>query len=219
MRELALGQLLERGEGLCGVGQGPDEVVEQAAGHAGGEQGVAPGHHPHALDELGGSHVLEHEATRSGAQGGEDVLVDVVGGEDDDPDRAARLHDPPGGRDAVDRGHADVHEHDVRPGLADEGDGLVAVGGLADDLDVVPGVEDHPEAHPYQRLVIDDHHPDGHGTLSLATSAATTVSAATAVSAGSSGRSAWTRNPPWAVGAASSVPPSTVARSCMPMIP
>ena len=37
-----------------------------------------------------GPHVLEHEAARAGAQGGEDVLVDVVRRQHDDPRRAAR---------------------------------------------------------------------------------------------------------------------------------
>ena len=82
----------------------------------------------------------------------------------------------------------------------DQRDRLGAVLGLADHLDVVAGVEDHAEAGPHQRLVVGDHDPDGHG-------------------AASNGRRAWTRYPPWAVGPASSVPPSRAARSRIPISP
>ena len=35
-----------------------------------------------------------------------------------------------------------------------------AVGGLADDLDVVGGAQQHGEATPHERLVVGDRHPD-----------------------------------------------------------
>ena len=39
-------------------------------------------------------------------------------------------------------------------------DGLRAVAGLAHDLDVLLGLEDHRKPGPDQRLVVDEEHPD-----------------------------------------------------------
>src|SRR3712207_9058467 len=53
---------------------------------------------------------------------------------------------PPRGLDPVELGHADVHEHDVGAQAARRVDGLQPVRRLADDLEVLLRVEDHPEA-------------------------------------------------------------------------
>ena len=42
---------------------------------------------------------------------------------------------------------------------------LGAVGGLADDLDVLLGLEDHPEPRADERLVVDDEHADHRARL------------------------------------------------------
>ena len=68
--------------------------------------------------------------------------------------------DATGGGEAVDAGHADVHQHDVGALAARERDRLVAVARLADHLDVVLGVEQGPEAPAHQRLVVGEHDPD-----------------------------------------------------------
>ena len=63
--------------------------------------------------------------------------------------------DLPGRLDAVHPRHADVHQHHVglqRPHLVE---GLQAVPGLADDREVLLGLQDHPEAGAQQRLVVD----------------------------------------------------------------
>ena len=79
-------------------------------------------------------------------------------------ERAGRL-------DAVHDGHLHVHEHDVGPQRARQLDGLGAVGGLADDLEVVLDREDHPEAGPHELLVVDEEHAQasrsGSGTVLL----------------------------------------------------
>ena len=41
-------------------------------------------------------------------------------------------------------------------------DGLLAVGGLADDRDVVLGLEHHPKARAHERLVVGDEDADAH---------------------------------------------------------
>ncbi|MGI9099714.1 MAG: hypothetical protein ACR2H2_14705 [Solirubrobacteraceae bacterium] len=50
-------------------------------------------------------------------------------------------------------------------------DGLLAVGRLADDRDVVLGLEHHPEAGAHQRLVVGDQDADAHRERSGAGSA------------------------------------------------
>ena len=72
-----------------------------------------------------------------------------------------------GGGDAVDARHLHVHEHDVGAQLAGQLDGLGAVPGLADDLDVGLDRQDQPEPGADQRLVVDQEHPQrlSHGSL------------------------------------------------------
>ena len=61
-------------------------------------------------------------------------------------------------------GHPDVHQDDVGHELRRLLDGLGAVGGLADDLDVVLLLEDHLQPPAEQRVVVDDHHAQSLGT-------------------------------------------------------
>ena len=68
---------------------------------------------------------------------------------------------PPRRLDAVHRRHADVHEHHVGPGARAARPPRRRLG-LADHVDVVLRVEDHAEAGPHERLVVDDEDPD-HG--------------------------------------------------------
>ena len=100
---------------------------------------------------------FEEKRRGPGGQGVEDVLVELEGGEDDDPgdlgDLARRL-------DAVDAGHADVHQHHVGSFAADEVDGLLAVGGFARDLHVGLGLDDHAKPRAHERLVVGDRHAD-----------------------------------------------------------
>ena len=112
------------------------------------------------LGELGGPGVLEQETGGSGAQPGEGVLVQVEGGQDEYARARALLGDALGGLDAVHARHAHVHEDDVGvqgPGL---GQGGGAVGGLADDGDVLLGLQHHAEAHAHERLVVGEHDAD-----------------------------------------------------------
>src|SRR3712207_7951118 len=50
---------------------------------AGREEGVARRDRPHGARQLGGLRLLEQEAGRPGAERGEDVLVEVEGGDQD----------------------------------------------------------------------------------------------------------------------------------------
>ena len=68
--------------------------------------------------------------------------------------------DPADGGDAVHVRHEQVHQHHVGLQPAGHRHALGAVGGLADDLDVGLQVEEGPQAHPDDRVVIDEQHPD-----------------------------------------------------------
>ena len=137
----------------------------------------------------------------SGGASFEEVFVEPERGEDEDPHRAevgiggdlACRFEP------VEAGHADVHPYDIGAEGLREGDGLFAVGGFADDVEVVAGVEKSPEPAAHQGLVVGECHPD-HARASRGSRAAT-------------------RKPPAGRGAASRSPPSAVARSRIPSIP
>src|SRR5262245_16384518 len=90
---------------------------------------------------------------------------------------------------------------DVGQVLDGERDACLAVGGLGDDLDVVLGVQEGPEAAADQGLVVDEQDSDHCAGTSAV------------------GRSARTRKPPVARGSAPNVPPRAVTRSRMPMSP
>jgi hypothetical protein len=90
-----------------------------------------------------GGAVLEQEPGRARAQRFVYVFVEVEGGEHEYLwCRLALDGEPLGGLDPVQAGHADIHDHDV--GIQADGvlDGLGAVFGLTDDLDVLLRVED-----------------------------------------------------------------------------
>src|SRR5437867_10100012 len=59
-------------------------------------------------------HVLEQEPARTRLHRLVDVLVEVEGCQDEHARVASCLGEPPGRLDAVEPGHADVHQHDVR---------------------------------------------------------------------------------------------------------
>ncbi len=104
-----------------------------------------------------------------------------------------------GGLEPVHARHPDVHQHDVRPGRAHDGDGLLAVGRLAHDLDVVLGVQQRPQPGAQQGLVVGEHDTD-HVWVP-------------------SGNAASTRTPPEGAALTVRVPPRATARSRMPRSP
>jgi hypothetical protein len=87
--------------------------------------------------------VLEQEPGRAGSKRCEDVLVEVVGGQDQHPrgGRWIQRHELGGRLHPVEVGHANVHQRHVRPEPANLGDGFAAVSCLADDLEVRLGFE------------------------------------------------------------------------------
>ncbi len=67
---------------------------------------------------------------------------------------------PAGSGEAVELGHADVHQRDIRSAARDHVHGGAPVVGLTDDFDVRLGFEDHAKARAEQTLVVGDHHRD-----------------------------------------------------------
>ncbi len=112
--------------------------------------------------EVGGCGVFEEESARSRFEGAEHVVVGFEHRRHTD----ACLHqfrggaDVSGGSQAVESGHANVHEDDIRAQSGGEVDGFATVGRLADDGDVVLRVQQHGEALPDQCLVVGDHDAD-----------------------------------------------------------
>ena len=73
------------------------------------------------------------------------------------------LDPDPGGRlEPTDARHPQVHQHDVRPVLGDTRQRLLAVGGLADDVDAVEVLQDGDHAGAEHRVVVGDQHADAH---------------------------------------------------------
>ena len=94
-----------------------------------------------------------------------DVLVEVERRQDQDPRGVIGGEDPPRRLEAVELGHADVHQHDRGPEASGLVDRLESVARLGDDLDVVLAGEQHAEAGADHRLVVGDEHADRHGLV------------------------------------------------------
>jgi hypothetical protein len=84
-----------------------------------------------------GRAAFEQEAAGAGAERAEDVLVDLEGGQDDHLCGRRRLEQFGGRGDAVEVGHADVHEHDIGTVVSRTLDREPAVLRFGDDLDRV----------------------------------------------------------------------------------
>ncbi len=207
LRDLGVGQPvghepehldLARGEPVGARRHGPPRRLDRCRDEVVGDRRVdgraVVEHLPQRLVDLGTAGVLGEVAARTGPQRVEDRAVVGVGGEDDDAHVGVLGAQPAGGLDAVAARHAQVHQHDVGRQLAGERDGLGAVGGGADDLDAGQQAEHHGQALADHPLVVGDEHPDHAGTA----------------------RS--TRNPSWSA-VVTSVPPSSSARSRMPVSP
>src|SRR6185437_10103503 len=140
--------------------------------------------------QVGGLGVLDQEAAGPGTDRLVDVLVGLEGGQDDhlDPGQVVVGGDAAGGLQAVHPGHPDIHQHHVGALAEGQVDRLGPVGGLADDLEVVGGVNEHVESGADQRLVVGEQDAD-HGRVPSWAAAAGPAAAASATGSGAS--AAW----------------------------
>ena len=119
----------------------------------------------HRLDDPLRLGVLEQVAARAGVQRGLDLVGGVERGEHDDGGRVPARADRPGRRDAVGARHAQVHEHDVdRVRVEQRRAPRTPSAHLRDDADPVRAVEQERQPGPHEGVVVDDDHPDAHGS-------------------------------------------------------
>jgi hypothetical protein len=161
---LSVREARERGwlAGRRRCGEHGGEPVEEAAGDARRDDGVAGVDRPDGGDQLLRRRILQEERAGARPQRLDDVLVEVEGGEDDDAGHVAvALGDgTPRRLDAVELRHADVHQDDVGAGGLDQPQRLLAVARFADDRHVVLGLDDHSEPRAHEGLVVDDEDAD-----------------------------------------------------------
>lgn len=134
------------------------ELVQEAAGLGGGDDGVADRDGTHTGEQFFRACVLEEEPAGAGAEGGVGVLVQVEGGQDENAGAATGGDDVTSGLDAVHARHAYVHENDVRPQFGGLADGFGPVGGLSHHFELGHGLEQHAKAEALQIMVVDDEH-------------------------------------------------------------
>ena len=87
-----------------------------------------------------------------------DVFVEVEGREDQDPGGGIGREDAPGGLEAVELRHADVHQDDGRVKALRLAHCLEPVARLGHHLDVLLAGQQHAEPGAHHRLVVGDEH-------------------------------------------------------------
>jgi hypothetical protein len=110
-----------------------------------------------------GPRVLAEQAARAGVQHVADRLVGVGSGEHHNVGPRVLLAEPADHLQAGDGPQVQVGDHHVRPRGAHQDDGLHAVVGRVDHVDVRDGVEQRPQAVPDDRQLVADQNPDGDG--------------------------------------------------------
>ena len=95
------------------------------------------------------------------------VAVEAERRQDQDPRVGLRADDAPGRLDAVQDGHADVHQHDVGSQASGACNCVLAVAGFADDAHLRLALKDLAQADADECLVVGDQH-GGHTVGSLA---------------------------------------------------
>jgi len=128
------------------------------------QQRVPRGQEPDGTYDLVRTRSLEQESRSSGPQGVKDVVIVVEGGEDEDARGVVDVGEQAAGcLDAINGGHADVHQHDIGAQAAHQGrDGRSGLG-FADHRDVGLGVDDRPQTAADERFVVDEEDPQIHG--------------------------------------------------------
>ena len=159
--ELSIGQLRERLPGL-GPRCGGKEAL-QVGGDPGAEDRFAVCDRPDRAKRFVLGRSLQEIAAGAGADGCEHGVVVVVHRHHEHVDVAAAVDDLAGRVDAVEAGHVDVHDDDVR--LEGEGrvDSLIAGRCFPDDLGVGYGLQERAQAGPEEWMVVRDHDADRPG--------------------------------------------------------
>ena len=133
--------------------------TDQLRGELGIERRFAAQHLANRGHHLASTCVFEDVASRANPQRLEQVIRIFGKGHDQDADAWQLFFDRPRCHEAIDVGHADVHEHQVRLQPARQLDGFAPGGGLADHFEVRLGLEHRPESKPRQLVIIGDDDP------------------------------------------------------------
>ncbi|GAA3108309.1 hypothetical protein GCM10020001_027950 [Nonomuraea salmonea] len=140
---------------------GAADLVGEAAGHGGGQDGLAAAGGEDGAGQVGGRGVFQEVAGGARFQRGQDVGVER--GQHQHP--GARPGQAADGGHAVHAGHAQVHQDDVRRQLPGQAYGLLAVARLPHHHDPALGVtsEGGAQAVAHDRVIVGYQHPHGHG--------------------------------------------------------
>src|ERR1022692_1305073 len=140
------------------------ELRKELARHRRIDKRLAAADSPDNLGDLVQRDVLEQVAAGTRPDRLEQVLFLVADRQYDDlRTRRCLLHRTAGFNSAALR-HADIHENHIRQGLGSLLDCLSPITRLTDQLDVVLGRENHLQATPEQRVIINDEGADRIGT-------------------------------------------------------
>ena len=120
------------------------------------EECVTPCDNVHAGEQFLCRRVLEQKAAGAGPKRLVDVIAKTEGREDEDAGRSLAVADPSRCFEAVDAGHADVHQHHIRLQLHRGLDRFEPVSGFRNDLDLWVDLEQLAKSGADERLVVGD---------------------------------------------------------------
>src|SRR3990172_3983477 len=153
----------ERFRADCSTSRGLRRVGQQGAGQSGVDVQVAARDGADGVDQLRLGGALRDVSRRAGADRLAQQALVFVSGEDQDASIGQQFLQPPRRLDAsAGTGHADVHQHDVRAQHARQAHGLVAIGCLADDLQIGLGIQERAQARAQDAVIIRDENPNRH---------------------------------------------------------
>ena len=136
-------------------------LPEQLRGDHRRDEGAAGAHGADGGEDLGARRAFQQVPLGAGLEGAEDPLVGI------ERRQHHHLHGRIGGAqaadglDAVERGHLQIHQHDVRPQPGRLGHGLGAGAGLADHLEIRLRSQHGREPVADHRLVVGQEDADG----------------------------------------------------------
>jgi hypothetical protein len=106
---------------------------------------------------LGGGTIFQNVSAGSHFHTFHEIILIVVHGEEQDLGLGPVFLDLPRRLKTAESGHADVHQHDVRPHLGGLVNGIAAIGRFSDDFHVRLGGDKRANTLAKQRVIIRQH--------------------------------------------------------------
>jgi hypothetical protein len=129
--------------------------VNKAVGDRRRQHRLTAGGVTHRIGQLGTRGVLEQITRCARFDRAQDVGVGLIRGDDDNPRARQRGKDPLGRHHAVDIGHPQIHENDIGAKRFGQCNRLCARTRLADNREVVFGVDHPAQAFADHGVVVD----------------------------------------------------------------